>query len=208
MSNFFQWLILFLIAVIVISGCTLPANEDTELPAVNDLNTGLPAVDELKEQDCSSNTDCESNVCDFQKQDLGICAPVTCIPGSQANGLNNIAFFCNEQSVWQEIKPIGESCNFDYECFRKTDKDCPSCNSGDYIYSCKNAVCVQESQQNECEAQGLKRITSKEDADSSNDGSCFETLAQRPIFTVCAACGNNVCETELESNCNCPEDCE
>lgn len=154
---------------------------------------------------CSSNFECASGVCDFFKQDLGKCAPLNCSAGDQAQGLSDVAFYCDEAGKWKAIKAISASCSHDYECFKKTCKDSPLCNAGDYLYYCKNSVCVEEQQANECERQGLKRIVRKEeylDLDA-----CIETLAQRAILTTCSACGDGVCDEELEFKCNCPEDC-
>jgi len=159
-------------------------------------------------QDCGANSECASRVCNFMKQDIGRCAPLKCKTGQQASGLSDIAFFCGRDSKWQAIRQVGEKCSFNYECFKATGKDCPTCHPGDYKYYCKEGFCVAEKQLNACEEQGLKRIVSKEDADSQNDGSCVPSMAQRPEITVCAPCGNGVCDAELESKCNCPEDCK
>ena len=155
------------------------------------------------EKDCRSDSECTSGVCDFIKHDFGNCAPVVCDTGSQAHGINDISFFCNQSGEWQKIKNLGESCDFDYECFRETTKDCPTCHN-DYSYSCKNNTCTAEKQLNECEQQGLKRIL-------RNDqyfGECIESMAQMTLPTVCAPCGDGVCNAEIETGCNCPEDCQ
>jgi len=168
----------------------------------------LPTGEKAEGQDCRSDIECKSGVCNFIKQDWGQCAAVICITGSQAQGISDISFFCSQNNKWQKIKNLGKKCNYDYECFRHTCKDSPGCHFEDYKYSCKNNACVEEKQQNACEKQGLKRITSKSDADSNGDGSCFPSMAQREEITVCAPCGNGVCDTELESKCNCPVDCK
>ena len=157
-------------------------------------------------QICRSDSDCNSGVCDFIKQDFGTCAAVVCTHGTQAQSIADISFFCNQGRQWEKIKKIGDNCSYDYECFKRTGKDCPSCHPEDYQYYCKDHICVEESQLNECEQQGLKRITSKADADGT-DGPCPILIAQRPERTVCASCGNGICDTDLESKCNCPEDC-
>lgn len=85
----------------------------------------------------------------------------------------------------------------------------PSCDLTDIPRTsafCKNNVCTQEIAQDECEAQGLKRILDKNEYDVY-DGRCIESFAQRALNTVCAPCGNGVCEENLESECNCREDC-
>ncbi|MBS3158956.1 hypothetical protein J4206_06745 [Candidatus Woesearchaeota archaeon] len=194
--------ILILVAIILISGCIEQANDRSE--------NSRAAVTEPKQdgQDCNADSECSSGVCDFIKQDGGECAPSSCTPGSQAQGISDVTFFCNQDNQWQKIKNISESCTYDYECFRKTGKDCPSCHPEDYRYSCKNSVCAEEKLQDECEKRGLKRILTKEESDNNRDGTCYPSMAQRQLFTVCAPCGNKVCDTELESKCNCPEDCE
>ncbi len=189
-------LTILLVGVIIVSGCTQTI---TNSPTITTKLAG---------QDCSADNQCQSGVCDFVKQDFGKCALVNCTVGSQAQGVTDISFYCDQNSQWKKIKVTGESCNYNYECFKKTGKDCPSCHPEDYKYFCKNNICVEEKQQDQCEKQGLKRITSKEDADNNGDGTCFPTLAQRAEITVCAPCGNGACDTELESKCNCAEDCK
>ena len=39
------------------------------------------------------------------------------------------------------------------------------------------------------------------------DGSYIENMVRMELPTVCAPSGNGVCDEELESACNCPEDC-
>lgn len=192
-------IVLIAFGIIFVAGCTRQTNNQ---------NPTLPAGEKLEGEDCRSDNECASGVCNFIKQDWGQCTPVVCATGSQAQGLSGISFFCNQNNQWQKIKNIGQSCNFDHECFKQTGKNCPTCHPEDYKYYCKNNICVEEKQLNECEQQGLKRVTSKEDADSNRDGSCFPSMAQRVEITVCAPCGNGVCDDELESKCNCPEDCK
>lgn len=167
--------------------------------------TIFPAGTSSELSNCSSDFECASGVCDFFKMDLGKCASTNCSAGEQAQGLSDVAFYCDENAKWNAIKAIGSTCLHDYECFKRTCKDSPSCNSGDYLYYCKESVCVEETQQNECERQGLKRIVKKDEYVDLD--SCIETLAQRQILTTCSACGNGVCDEELEFKCNCPEDC-
>ena len=190
---------LVIISTIIIAVCLQQKNDNAQI---------LPTGEKLEGEDCRLDNECQSGVCNFIKQDWGQCAPVSCTTGSQTQGLSDISFFCNQNKQWQTIKNIGETCTFDYECIKRTGKDCPGCHPEDYLYSCKNQICVEEKLQNECEKQGLKRITSKQDADNNGDLSCFPSIAQRQEITVCAPCGNGVCDIELESKCNCPEDCK
>src|SRR3989344_2324666 len=192
------WLVaIVLVGVVVISGCAQTSNK-------NSLTTG----DKIEGQDCSADNQCKSGVCDFIKHDFGECASINCTVGSQAQGIKDISFYCDQNNQWEKIRTVGESCSYDYECFKKTGKDCPSCHPEDYKYFCKGNICAEEKQLDQCEKQGLKRITSKEDSDNNGDGSCFPSMAQRAEITVCAPCGNSVCDSVLESKCNCPEDCK
>ena len=168
----------------------------------------LPRGDTLEGQDCNADVECQSGVCDFIKQDWGKCAPVNCAVGTQAQGISDIAFFCNQNNEWQLIKKIGENCANDYECFKAMCKDNPGCHPGDYRYYCKNNVCAAERQLNECEVQGLQRVSAKEAVTNSSTGECQIFIEQREEPTVCAPCGNGICEADLESKCNCPADCE
>jgi len=158
-------------------------------------------------QDCRSDGDCRSGVYNFIKQDYGICASSTCTPGSVIQGISNTSFFCNQSNRWERTRSFCEPCSEDWECTARTCKDAPGCHPGDYRTSCKNGTCTEESRVNECEMQGLVRIVAKEDADMNRDGSCIVTLAQRELITVCAPCGDGTCDKDLESACNCPEDC-
>ena len=191
--------VLSMVSVFFISGC---------IQQINNKDQTSLSGEKLEGQDCSADSECKSGVCNFIKQNMGNCVAVSCVPESQAQGISDISFFCDPNNQWQKIKGLGEKCDYDYECFRRTGKDCPTCHPEDYSYYCKNNICVEEEHSNECEKQGLKRITSKEDSDNNGDGSCFPTTAQRREITVCAPCGNSVCDTELESKCNCPQDCK
>ncbi len=151
---------------------------------------------------CTTDTDCPSGVCNPLKADQGECAPITCTPGDRTSTNH---FFCNSSEEWQPSKAPGQPCKEDYECFRQSCFMNPMCELSDIpAVSCKNSVCTAQIHENECEQQGLKKILRK---DQFNE-QCFESIAQRVLPTVCAPCGNNVCETELESKCNCPEDCD
>ena len=87
----------------------------------------------------------------------------------------------------------------------------PSCDvSGitNTIVSCnKDNLCVSEQGKDECELQGLKKVLQKDQYMKTADGSCFESIAQMVLPTVCVNCPNGICEEE-ESKCNCPEDCK
>jgi hypothetical protein len=81
----------------------------------------------------------------------------------------------------------------------------PTCALSDIpAVSCKNNICTSEIQPNECEQQGLTKILRKDQYNQD----CFESVAQMILPTVCAPCGNNICETDVESICNCPVDCD
>ncbi|MBI5553278.1 MAG: hypothetical protein HY917_00900, partial [Candidatus Diapherotrites archaeon] len=134
-------------AIILFSGCL-------QNPADTNANQGSGPGAEGTE--CRSDNECQSGVCDFIKQDFGSCAPVVCVKGTQAQGLSDISFFCNENREWEQIKAIGENCTSDFECFKRTGKDCPTCHPEDFEYYCKNNVCVEEYRKNACEQQGLK----------------------------------------------------
>lgn len=196
-------ILLIILAGILVAGCS-QTSRPTEVMNATSVESPASATTTLQ---CRSDTECRSGVCDFIKQDMGTCADTKCSPGSQAQGIYDISFFCNRDGHWEKIKKTGDPCMHNYECYTRTCKDAPDCPPGDYLTSCKNGICVLEQQRNECELKGLKRITVKEDADQNRDGSCFKTLAQRELKTVCSPCGNGVCERELESKCNCPADC-
>lgn len=177
-----KYTLLLLTVLVILSSCTQNIQNDEVNP-------------------CSTDSDCPSGVCNLIKADQGECATTTCTPGDRTSTNH---FFCNSSKEWQPSKQPGESCTEDYECFRQSCFMNPTCGLADIpAVSCKDNVCASEIRPNECEQQGLKKILRK---DQFNE-QCFESIAQRVLPTVCAPCGNNVCETELESKCNCPEDC-
>ncbi len=151
--------------------------------------------------DCRSDADCQSGVCNLMKADNGVCAAEPCIPGERTTTNH---FFCNIEKEWQQSKLPGDSCTYDYECFRQSCFMNPSCELADIpAVTCTDNVCVSEFQLNECEQQGMKKILQKDQFNAD----CFESLAQRVLPTVCAPCGNGICD-DVESRCNCPEDCK
>ncbi|MDP3765830.1 MAG: hypothetical protein Q8R04_04925, partial [Nanoarchaeota archaeon] len=74
------------------------------------------------------------------------------------------------------------------------------------IVSCDNNKCISRVEKDSCEKQGLKTVLAKSEFMPTSDGSCVESIAQRELKTVCAPCGNSICD-EIESKCNCPQDC-
>ncbi len=174
-----KWLIiLFLGIVVLISGC------------ISNQSGG---------EDCTQNSECKSGVCDLYKQELGTCAPTPCRPGDKTNHND---FYCDESGKWQLSKSIGMPCKNDLECYQPSCYEVPNCNVREKA-SCQNGLCTSETVQDECEKQGLKKILR---SDQYNE-QCFESVKQMALPTVCAPCGNSVCDQDLETKCNCPEDC-
>lgn len=156
---------------------------------------------------CGSHKGCRSGVCNHQKADFGSCASEVCSLGEKTDNNN---FFCRDNK-WYPSKRSGESCSDDFECFKQTCFMIPDCQLTDIPRTkafCKNNVCVQEVEKDECELQGLKRVLRKDQFMGQEQGECFESVAQMVLPTICAPCGNGVCDAELESVCNCPEDCK
>ncbi len=183
-------LVLAVIGVISISGCIQQPLEKGSI-----LTTG----DKLEGEDCRQHSECRSGVCDHYKKDHGKCAPTSCETGKRSDNNN---FFCNENGEWDQSNREGESCAQDYGCHQPTCFMIPACDLTDIPRTrarCKDKVCVYEIEQDECDKQGLKRILTKEDCGS---------MAQRTLSTTCAPCGNGACDKEIESECNCPEDCK
>jgi len=188
----------FTAAYLILAGCA-PKQITQTIPNLNLKTQG---------QDCYADTDCQSGICNFIKENFGQCQPAQCATGDQTIGVSGqTTYYCDHNNQWQKIRQFGETCNNDYECVKITCKDNPGCHPGDFKYYCKDNKCAAEQQQNECVKQGLVRINEKE-AFTRNDGSCVEVfIEQREEPTVCAPCGNGVCDTELENKCNCPADC-
>lgn len=188
-SLFFRICLLALLAVVVF-GCT---------KQIKDNKSNGTIGYKLEMKDCQNHNECKSGVCDHYKQDYGKCAAFSCATGEKSDNNN---FFCNKEGIWERSKKKGEKCTDNFECYQPTCFMIPSCDMTDIPRTkafCKNNICVHEAGQDKCEAQGLKRILKKEDCNS---------MAQRILFTVCAPCGNGICDKELESKCNCPEDCK
>ncbi len=156
---------------------------------------------------CKEHSDCLSGVCNHYKKDLGKCATESCKPGDRTDNNN---FYCNEAWTWKPSKKTGEKCSYDYECYQPTCYMIPSCHVTDIPETrsyCDNGACVIRIVKNNCDEKGMKRLLKKDQYTRSEDGKCFENMAQRLLPTVCSPCGNGECDAELESVCNCPEDC-
>ena len=154
---------------------------------------------------CNHNSDCPSGVCNPLKADYGTCAIEPCVSGERTRTND---FFCNAHGQWQPSKQAGESCTTDSECYKPTCFMNPSCELTDIPYttvSCRNGSCTSEIV-SDCPP-GFKRILEK-DQYWTNGTSCFESMAQMVLPTVCAPCGNGVCDNTTESACNCPRDCD
>ena len=150
-------------------------------------------------EDCSQNSECQSGVCDLYKQEMGKCASETCSPGDKTNHND---FYCDENGKWQKSKQVGSGCQNDYECFQKNCYEAPSCSVREKA-SCEENICIEKHILNECEQKGLEKILR---ADQYSDD-CFESVAQMALPTVCAPCGNGICDPEFETKCNCMVDC-
>ena len=92
-----------IICVIVIGGIIFLINKPFP---INQPQQILSTGEKLEGQDCRSDSECKSGVCNFIKQDWGTCAAVNCVAGSQAQGLSNISFFCNQNGNWQKIRNL------------------------------------------------------------------------------------------------------
>ncbi len=171
------------------------------------INTAQPLPPKIGGQDCQQDTDCFSGVCNFIKQNIGQCMVAQCSTSEQAIGINGqTTFYCDHNNHWQKVKQFGETCNYDYECVNITCKDTPSCHPGDFKYYCQEHECVGEQQADPCRQQGLTRIIQKDEYFDKEQ--CIETFAQREIQTICAPCGDGICDPEIEFKCNCPNDCK
>ena len=152
---------------------------------------------------CTQHSDCPSGICNPFKAETGTCATEPCKVGEQSR---TNEYFCNASSQWQKSKQLGEQCTDDFECYKPTCFMNPTCELTDIprtIVSCTNNVCISEITA-DCPP-GLRRILQK-DQYWTNGTSCFESIAQMVLPTICAPCGNGVCDQE-ESICNCPMDC-
>ena len=168
----------------------------------------LPAGGKPEGGRCREHNECSSGACDHYKKDQGRCASASCKIGDKAD---NNKFFCNENGQWEQSKNEGQLCEQDYECYQPTCFMIPNCDLTDIPRTkalCKDNVCVYEIEQDECEKQGLQRVLSKDAYFKTDDGQCIQSMAQMLLPTVCAPCGNGICDKEIESECNCPEDCK
>lgn len=180
MQKFF---VLFLGMVILISGCV--SNPEPK--------------GKLSGEECRENTECRSAVCDLYKQEMGTCAPTPCRSGDKTNHND---FYCDESGKWQSSKQVGSACQNDYECFQPNCYEAPVCNVREKS-SCEENLCIEKHLLDECEQKGQKKVLRADQYDEE----CFESVAQMALPTVCAPCGNGVCDKDLETKCNCREDC-
>ena len=190
--------LLLIISLIFVAGCTVLTNKKT---------SDLTIEKESNDVDCFRHEECVSGVCDHYKKDSGKCAPVLCQIGDRADNNN---FFCDQNEKWVTSKKEGESCAQNYECYQPTCFMRPNCDLSNIPRTkalCKDNVCIYEIEPDECTKQGMKKVLKKDQYIQSDDGRCMESMAQRILPTVCAPCGDGVCDEELESSCNCPEDC-
>lgn len=158
-------------------------------------------------EDCREHAECTSNACDHYKADMGRCAASPCTPGDRTDN-NNL--FCNGASAWETSIKDGEACEADYQCFEPTCFMVPTCQLTDIPRTralCRDGRCVLEVGGDGCGPEGGVRVLRKDQYSVAEDGTCMESMAQMELPTVCAPCGNGVCDEELESPCNCPEDC-
>jgi len=175
---------------------------------LNGCTNGPELTENDTDKDCRENTECISGVCDHYKADMGKCAAIKCTEGEKSDNNN---FYCDKNGKWQKSKITGDNCTKDYECFKPTCFMNPMCDvSGilNTVVSCnKDNLCISDDGMDECEQQGLKKVLQKDQYMPTEDGSCFESMAQMVLPTVCVNCGNSICEEE-ESKCNCPQDCK
>lgn len=159
-------------------------------------------------KECKENKECSSGICNHQKAGFGICALETCKTGEKTDNNN---YFCNSEEKLEKSKNVGEQCKQDYECYKQTCFMIPDCQMTDIpitnVY-CKENKCTSEIMQDKCEAKGMKRVLAKSAFMKDSAGNCFESVAQTQLPTICVQCGNGICEQELESECNCPQDCK
>lgn len=190
--------VLLFVILICLCGCT-NINKDAENINVKNLKQG--------QEDCTEHSECLSAVCDHYKADMGKCADTKCSEGEKSDNNN---FYCDKNGEWQKSKITGDNCMEDYECFKQTCFMNPMCDLysiENTIVSCENNLCISVDGMDECELKGLKKVLQKDQYMTTEDGSCFESMAQMVLPTVCVDCPNGKCE-EAESKCNCPDDCK
>ncbi|MBI4439438.1 hypothetical protein HY638_00530 [Candidatus Woesearchaeota archaeon] len=174
-----------MVALVFVAGCTA-------------LNSG----------ECNDNKDCDSGVCNHVKADLGMCEGASCTPGTTTDNNN---FFCSEKGAWEPSKKEGEYCTSDYECYQPTcfmKPDCEITPIPRTRAACRYNACVYQVEDDSCAKEGLKRVLAKDQFTINLFGNCVESSEQAVLSSICAPCGNNVCDNETESECNCPEDCK
>lgn len=156
---------------------------------------------------CRMHKACLSGVCSRYKKDYGNCAPARCTPGDKTDNNN---FYCARGGTWRPSKRAGRPCSRDYQCYKPTCFMRPGCAMSDVSRTmaiCDDGVCVRRVARDECERRGLKRVLRKDQFFRSTDGRCRQSLAQMELPTLCAPCGNGVCDRDVENECNCPRDC-
>ena len=108
--------------------------------------------------------------------------------------------------------PTGHRCN----CQIIPPPDCPQCEGGDLFCMCvesgencanlgqigpNGSLGPNDPNQNvECCSGLILKSPKKAFTNDCHSGEGFGT--------VCIACGDGICDSNYESNCNCPEDCE
>lgn len=53
---------------------------------------------------------------------------------------------------------------------------------------------------------GLKNIADKQPTANNNQNICGQVLGKS--YDLCSPCGNGICDSQYEDQCNCPEDCK
>jgi len=188
MKPHFLYLTFFLIVLVIVSGCT---QSPQDKPDQKLLAGG---------EECKENTECQSDVCDLYKQNMGKCAPEPCSPGEKTNHND---FYCDQNGQWEESKQAGDVCAESYECYEEKGYENPAFRKRESV-SCTNKICTYEAIQNQCEKQNLTEILNKNEYDDQ----CTQNLVkQESEKRVCTPCGNGVCDQD-ETKCNCPEDCK
>ena len=161
----------------------------------------------LEGEECTEHDECVSRVCNHVKADMGYCEPVPCETGKRSDNNN---FYCDSLRIWHISRQEGDLCMADYECYEPTCFMNPTCALTDIPRtksSCKNGFCVTEIAADECEAQQMIRALEKDEYQILEDGTCIESMEQRLLQTTCIPCGDGYCDDEVESKCNCPQDC-
>ncbi len=207
------------LAVVVAAGCTAQKFSETSSPTSGKV-TALPAraadapdptpapvapvPEGTKGADCQTHEECPSGVCDHYKKSNGFCAPRPCRTGDRAD---NNRFYCSPVGRWEPAKSAGEACGADYECRAPNCFMNPMCDLTPKVrVTCREGRCFHDAVPDACAAAGKVRALHPKEFWVDPDGNCQQSLAQRILETVCIPCGNGRCD-DLESTCNCPEDC-